>query len=155
MAHFTEIYVQVFQKNPQLISQSAWSSLVLPVTKISKGRELKPSHWRHRGIPRIKLLKRQAQALWFCSWLIWAFLSIQRIKNVFSFWQHKDLWSKTTKVIIYRRNYANFQTLAVYDWGSCCEIIISQNSHQNSSCHHAFYKNKLPGCPEKNSPNTI
>lgn len=149
MAHFTEIYVQVFHKSPELISQPTWSSLVLPVTKISKGRQLKPSHWRHRSIPRTKPLKRQAQALWFSSWFSWAFLSAQRIKDVFGFWQHQDLRSKTSKVVIYRRNYANFQTLAAYYWRSCSEIIISQNSCQNSSCHYTFYKNKLPGCPEK------
>lgn len=120
---------------------------MLPVTKISKGRELKPLHWRHRGIPRKKPLKRQAQALWFCALRNAQINHEQRVKDVFSFWQCQDLRSKT-KVIIYR-NYANFQTLAVYDWGSCCEIIIPQNSCQNSSCHNAFYKNMLPGCPEK------
>lgn len=116
----------------------------------SSERFPKAGSWNPRtedtDIPIIKPLKRQAQALWFCSWFIWAFLSRQN-KRCFQFLATPRP-SKQQKVIIYR-NYANSQTWAAYDWGSCCEIVISENSCQNSSCHHAFYKTKLPGCPEK------
>lgn len=64
-------------------------------------------HTEDTYIPRIKLLTRQAQDLWFCSWFILAFLTRQN-KGCFQFLATPRP-SKQQKVIIYR-NYANFQT---------------------------------------------